>query len=74
MTVKNLGVKISEDDYIEINSFIDIGKITHLTENADDKNLTNIYLTDGAVLYTNIKLKELIGYLQNAYNEMSTNV
>ncbi|NQY43249.1 MAG: hypothetical protein HRT87_07905 [Legionellales bacterium] len=72
--LKNLGVKISDDDYIQIKSFIDIGKITHLTENPDDKSITNIYLTNGVVLYTDIKLLELIDYLQNAHREMSTNV
>ena len=54
--LKNLGVKISDDDYIQINSFIDIGKITHLTENPDDKSITNIYLTNGAVLHTDIPI------------------
>lgn len=72
--LKNLGVKISDDDYIQINSFIDIGKITHLTENPDDKSITNIYLTNGAVLYTDIKLTELINYLQNAHKETSVDV
>ena len=72
--LKNLGIKISDDDYVQINSFIDIDKITHLTENPDDKNITNIYLINGAVLYTNIKLIELINYLQNAHKETSINV
>mgnify|MGYP000035110832 CR=1 FL=1 len=72
--LKNLGVKISDDDYIQINSFIDIGKITHLTENPDDKSITNIYLTNGAVLHTDIKLIELISYLQNAHKETSIDV
>jgi hypothetical protein len=72
--LKNLGVKISDDDYIQINSFIDIEKITHLTENPDDKSITNIYLTNGAVLYTDIKLLEIINYLQNAHKENTIDV
>jgi hypothetical protein len=72
--LKNLGVKISDDDYIQIISFINTEKITHLTENPDDKSITNIYLTNGSVLHTDIKLIELITYLQSAHTEMSTDV
>lgn len=72
--MKNLGVSIDKSDYIQVNTFIDVGKITHLSENPESKELTNIYLTNGAMLMTGVKLVDLVTYMQEASYKTEQNV
>ena len=62
---QDLGILIDKDDFVKCTTFIDVNKITHIRENTDNKELTNIYLTSGKHVITNIKAKELVLYLQN---------
>ena len=54
---------------IEVITFVDVAKITHMSENTENKNLTNIYLNSGAPLITPMRVLELISYLQDHDDE-----
>jgi len=68
--VNKLGLVIdSEEDLIEVSTFIDVSKITHIKQNPDNKKLTNIYLIGGEMLMTGIEARSLVTQLSGIVTE-----
>lgn len=61
-TLANLGIENSSIP-VEVQTFINITQLTHFEENKDDRNLTNIYLTSGALLITSMDLTKFTSHL-----------
>lgn len=59
----NLGIKIDDQDIIEVNSVINARMMTHFEQNSSNKNNTDIYLTNGSVLTTPIPWDRFMVYL-----------